>query len=921
MRHRLDLAWAASGMVAIAIGAAATATVFDAAQGRAPAVAAGVVTALVGVIATGSCEQAARLARGTSSRAWRMMEGGAAAFVVAGVLRAVAALGTTRPGRPLAADGPTAVGLLCFVAGALAFQAPEVRWSARRALLDGLLASSAVAFLAWITFLREGDSLERFSGNALVPLLFFPIADVVYCTAILTRRDGHGARHPGGAASSVTLLTVGSCLLAGHLMDLLSATGNNSALPATGVCIAAAMLSLALAGAVFDADPSLRRTIVRQSEGAGDVEGERAELSIARRHISAVVLPTAVMLIGVIGTAVVSSQRALARSSLVLLVLLGLLVLARRILLLFDNAALIDVLERRVEHRAAHAAERELYYRTLVQNASDALAVVGEHGRIVHASGNVRSVLGWTAEHLEGKRLLGIVHREERRMVLDAARAIRDDPGHTHLVECRLVGEDGQVRVVETTIANLLGDPLIKGLVCASRDVSERQMLEQERLVAAYTDYLTGLANRSMLLRALDTAIAESKRRGRIVGLVFMDLDGFKKINDTMGHQAGDLVLQEVANRISRAVRPGDLAARLGGDEFAVLLHELDDSSLLGTVTGRLTHMLAEPIEVDGRRVVVRASVGAALTGPLAATSSELLRNADLAMYSGKTRGKGRIEHFRPELLEALRERTELEGELRRAMEVDELELYFQPLIDLGTDSVRSLEALIRWHHPTRGMLMPGAFIPLAEESDLIIELDRWVLSHAFKALARLAVCPGGASLNIAANVSGRHLAGGELVNDIAGGLLETSVDAGHLTLEVTETVAFEETTEVVTTLQRLRKLGCKIAIDDFGTGSSSLSKLSRLPVDQLKLDGSFIREVTTSLPARAVIAAIVEMAKTLKVDLVAEGIETPGQLDEVRALGITIGQGFHLLRPAPLSDIEALLTERASLSAQTAPS
>jgi EAL domain-containing protein (putative c-di-GMP-specific phosphodiesterase class I) len=298
----------------------------------------------------------------------------------------------------------------------------------------------------------------------------------------------------------------------------------------------------------------------------------------------------------------------------------------------------------------------------------------------------------------------------------------------------------------------------------------------------------------------------------------------------------------------------------------------------------------------------------------MAATSSELLRNADLAMYSGKTRGKGRIEHFRPELLEALRERTELEAELRRAMEIDELELYFQPLLDLRTENIRSLEALIRWHHPSRGMLMPGAFIPLAEESDLIIELDRWVLSHACKALARLALCPGGGSLNIAANVSGRHLAGGELVNDIAGGLLETSVDAGRLTLEVTETVAFEETTEVVTTLQRLRKLGCKIAIDDFGTGSSSLSKLSRLPVDQLKLDGSFIREVTTSVPARAVIAAIVEMAKTLHVDLVAEGIETPGQLQEVRGLGIVIGQGFHLLRPVPLGEIEALLSFRTDI-------
>lgn len=915
MRHRIDLAWAASGMVTIAVTAALVAAAFDASGGRAPAVAAGLVVGLVSLVAAVAAEEASKRARGRVAAAWRLLAVGACATGAGGLLRVLPALGDRRPGATPLAELAALAGAGSLTAAAVLLQPSEIRWAGRRALLDGALAASVVGFLTWITVLRQGSALAGTGFLTAATLTLLPLVDVAYCTAILTRRDVTATRTaPDAGGSSASLLGVGLALLAGHLLALLTLVGTASAWPASGASVAAGMLCLALSAAVFDFDPSVRPEVSRHAGPSAGVEAERAELQVAKRHVSAIVLPTLATVAAMLGTALLAAATTVRVSSLLLLALLAALVLARRVLVVIDNAALVRVLDERVARRAQQAAAREQYYRTLVQNASDALAVVGPDGRVVHASGNVWAVLGWTVEALEGKRLLHIVHPDERRNVLEAGAVIRDDPRHTHLVECRIVGEDGQVRVVETTIANLLGDPLINGLVCAARDVSDRQLLEQEREIAAYTDYLTGLANRSMLLRQLDDAIIASHRRGRIVGLVFLDLDGFKKVNDTMGHQAGDLVLQEVARRITDAVRPTDLPARLGGDEFAVLLHDLEDPSDLGIVTGRLTHALNEPLEVEGRRVVVRASVGAALTGPMASTSSELLRNADLAMYSGKTHGKGRIEHFRPELLTALQERTELEGELRRAMETDELELHFQPVVDLRTERIRSLEALIRWHHPSRGLLMPGAFIPLAEESDLIIDLDRWVLTSACKALVRLARCPGGGTLNVAANVSGRHLAGGELVNDIAGSLLDSGVDAGRLTLEVTETVAFEETTEVVTTLQRLRKLGCKIAIDDFGTGSSSLSKLSRLPVDQLKLDGSFIREITTSKPARAVIAAIVEMARTLHVDLVAEGIETPGQLQEVTNLGIVIGQGFLLRRPLRLTEVQQLL------ALQTAP-
>jgi diguanylate cyclase (GGDEF)-like protein len=429
----------------------------------------------------------------------------------------------------------------------------------------------------------------------------------------------------------------------------------------------------------------------------------------------------------------------------------------------------------------------------------------------------------------------------------------------------------------------------------------------QELRHRALHDALTDLPNRLLLFDRAEHMLRRARWGSAAVGALYIDIDDFKEINDTFGHQVGDEVLQAVAARLRRALRESDTVGRLGGDEFVVLV---DGPSLgagpeleLELVADRLLAALAEPffLEVpDHVEVSVHASIGAALDR--GGSADELVRNADIALYAAKTAGKNRAVVYRPEMQTAAQDRMELEAELRRALDEGELYVLYQPIVDLGTMSTKALEALVRWRHPTRGTLVPDAFIPLAEESGLVVPLGRFVLGEACRQLARWRA--DGHDVGIAVNVSPRQLETDRIVDDVRQAVARHHLPPGCLTLEITETTLMEDTASTIRTLAGLKKLGVRIAVDDFGTGYSSLSYLRKFPIDALKIDRSFIMRLGDNVVSGPLVHTVVELGRALGVETLAEGIEEQSQLAWLRREHCDSGQGF--LFGEPLSPEEA---------------
>ena len=383
-----------------------------------------------------------------------------------------------------------------------------------------------------------------------------------------------------------------------------------------------------------------------------------------------------------------------------------------------------------------------------------------------------------------------------------------------------------------------------------------------------------------------------------MIGVVFIDLDDFKTVNDSLGHAAGDTVLQEVARRLQETVRPADTVARFGGDEFAVLLDEVRDSAEAASIAERILNALELHYDVGGKLVYPRASLGICLAGNgfESAESEELLRNADVAMYMAKRERKGSYRVFEPAMHERVVERLELQAELQRALELDQLELRYQPVVRLEEGADYGVEALLRWMHPTRGMIPPQHFIPLAEETDLIVPIGRWVLEEACRQGVRLHErFPLTTPLTISVNLSAKQLQSETFVDEVRETLDRSGLPPSALVLEITETAMMEDTDLAVRRLHELKSIGVLLAMDDFGTGYSSLSYLSRFPVDLIKMDRSFL---SPEHEDSNLAAAIISLGKSLKLQVVAEGIERPEQIASLRALGCELGQGFLFAKP-----------------------
>ena len=425
----------------------------------------------------------------------------------------------------------------------------------------------------------------------------------------------------------------------------------------------------------------------------------------------------------------------------------------------------------------------------------------------------------------------------------------------------------------------------------------ERRAAEVAR--AAHYDSLTGLANRALFRDRLGRAQLRAARNEQHLGVMLLDIDRFKGINETLGHDAGDFLLTGVAERLRECVREVDSIARFGGDEFAIILEGLVQGESAAIVAERILASVARPFEVAGREVFVTTSAGIAIYPDDGADVSALVKNADSALFGAKAQGRNTYRFYTPDLNARALERLSLETGLRRALEREEFVLYYQPRVELASGRLLGAEALLRWIHPEHGLVPPGSFIPLAEESGLIIPIGEWVVRAAC-AQSRAWQEAGYRPLRIAVNISARQFAHRALRDTVASALQDSGLDAAHLEIELTEGLLMEHTDTVLATLGDLKAMGLLIAIDDFGTGYSSLSYLKRFPIDALKIDQSFVRDITTDANAAAISAAIVALARTLRLNVIAEGVETREQAELLLSQGCAEGQGYLYSRPLP---------------------
>jgi diguanylate cyclase (GGDEF)-like protein len=441
------------------------------------------------------------------------------------------------------------------------------------------------------------------------------------------------------------------------------------------------------------------------------------------------------------------------------------------------------------------------------------------------------------------------------------------------------------------------------------RDVRERKALEDQLRHRAFHDELTGLANRALFEDRLTHALARARRHDGRVAVLFFDLDDFKPVNDALGHAAGDTLLKEVALRMAECLRASDTGARVGGDEFAVLLEDPTVPDDIDDVAGRLLEAIGRPLVVNERELFPSASIGVAVDEGGTATATDLLRDADVAMYAAKRSGKGRVARFEPTMRTMAVDRLHLRADLERAVERDELTLLYQPIVQLDTGDVISVEALARWQHPLRGLLEPGSFIPLAEESGLIVPIGRHLLRRACREAVGwrdAAALPSEVSVSV--NLSARQLQHPDLVADVRSALADSGLSPTRLLLEVTENVLIDDAAVAVEQLEALRALGVRIALDDFGTGYSSLSYVRRFPLDELKIDRSFVDRIAQADGDSALVSTIATLAEQLGLRLVAEGVEREEQAAALRVLQCELAQGFLFARPLESEAVAALL-------------
>ncbi|HLI57534.1 MAG TPA: EAL domain-containing protein [Actinomycetota bacterium] len=768
---------------------------------------------------------------------------------------------------------------LAAVAIASLVRTRSVAWDRARLVLDALIAASSTLLVSWALVL--GPVARQSAGGVLAQSLSvaYPVGDLVLLVLIL-------------AVASRAPRTVGFALIAAGIIWLAVADSAFAYLNLAGIYHGGIL------DAAWDAGFFTLGVAALCPQWTAQVRPRR-DRAIGM-ILPCLPVPAALLVIGFrVGGGGLTPFLAW------LGVGIGALILCRQLVALL---ALTRSLEAKVVERTHEVARNEERYRSLLHHSSDAVLVVDDRLVIRYASTSTDRVLGHHAEDLLGTRLADLLGNDDAKAVEERLGFVALHSGATCTLDHQVRRSDGSMLWAETIAANLLSDPNVSGVVLTVRDVSDRRILEDQLRRLAFQDPLTGLANRALFRDRVEHALRVAKRTGATCGVLFIDLDNFKTVNDSLGHGAGDELLREIGRRLESNLRAGDSVARLGGDEFAVLAENVGDDIEAGRVGARLLATLQSPFHLGGRDLLPQGSVGAAVVWAGQGTVDEILRNADAAMYEAKAAGKGRVALFRPSMHDAAVRRLELESELRRALAAEEFTLMYQPIVALGTGRFAGFESLIRWQHPTRGLIPPAEFIPLAEETGLIIPLGTWILKRACQELADLARSGDLGDVRMTVNISSRQLGDPSFETVVASALAESGIDPGRLVLEITESVLICDGEDIVARMRRLRELGVQFALDDFGTGYSSLGYLRRYPIQILKIDKSFVFALGEGPEETAVVRAILSLAATLGMEVVAEGIESRWQADKLRDLGCGLGQGFLFAAPLPAADLRAAL-------------
>ena len=586
------------------------------------------------------------------------------------------------------------------------------------------------------------------------------------------------------------------------------------------------------------------------------------------------------------------------------------------LVLLFDIYSLYQQFQ--IHRIRRQLMSRDDMFRVISENAADLIAVVDANGKRIYNSPSYERLLGYTAEELRTTSTLEQVHPDDRARVAHAAEQARKS-GYSERIEYRILHKDESWRVLEST-ASAVRDASGKSnsLVIVNRDITDRKRAEERLQHDAFHDALTDLPNRALFLDRLGRAFSRAKRYPEYkFAVLFVDIDDFKKFNDSLGHAAGDDVLVQIAQRLTSSLRKDDTVwrqpqggegppasqdnvARLGGDEFTILIEDIHDASDPIRVATRIQKVLAAtPLSIEGQEVFASASVGIALSTSPHDSAAGLLRDADLAMYRAKALGKARCEVFDTAMHATAVTRLKLETELRKAIEHGELRVHYQPIVRLSDTKIVGFEALVRWERPHVGLVLPAEFIVVAEESGLILPMNRWLrLEACHKMRSWQAEFPSNPPLTLSLNVTAKEFAHPGLINDIVQALEQTGLEPSSLQLEIVETVAMRDAEKPENVLRRAKSLGVRLSIDDFGTGYSSLSRLRHFPADTLKIDRSFISRMDIDADNRAVVRTIVALAHNLGLTVVAEGTETLEEVNELLAIDCEYAQGYFFSRP-----------------------
>ncbi|MFN8095429.1 MAG: EAL domain-containing protein [Vicinamibacteria bacterium] len=754
--------------------------------------------------------------------------------------------------------------------------------------LDAAMVALAGAMVAWHAFIQPTLVHPRRDWEGFTALAYV-VGDVALVTALGFARLGR-ARNVGWP---FVFLAVGVLVRFGadafFWYDVLA--GEPAAVGTTAGLWAAILYNVAWVA--FATSAHVRRRF-------GAEEHEDTPLGRLPRMS---VVPTVAAGVGFVVLAVAMAR---AMSLDVVVIVLGGLgltaaVLARQVVATRAEARLA---EQRVEQQT------EARFRSLVQNASDIVLVVGADGVIAYHSPSAERLLD-RANGLPGQALLELVHPDDRSAVDDLVAHAMASPGATPAAEWRMRWAGGEWHWVEGRAKSVPDDPNLGGLILTLRSVNERKVLEARLAQQAFHDPLTSLANRVLFADRLEHALVRARRGRRPVTVLFVDLDDFKNVNDSFGHAAGDQVLVEVSRRLLACVRAGDTAARLGGDEFAVLLEEGGGLEPAREIATRIAATLQVPFTVAGRHIVLRASIGIAASDEAADSASDVLRNADVAMYRAKQAGKGLVVVFEASMQTAVRDRLELEADVRGALARREMSLIFQPIVALASRRVVGAEALLRWDHRSRGRLRPADFFSAAEAAGVMPELGVWAVEEACRYARDWPVVDETWGLPLlCVNIAPSLLATTDFPEAVARAVSAARLPPGRLVLELTEGAAVEDAARTFSAMRHLRSLGVRLAIDDFGTGYSSLSYLMEMPVDILKLDKLFVDGLGADRSRHLLTRGILDLARALNKLVIAEGVEREEQAARLDEYGCTLGQGYLFSRPVEGPVVESRFAE-----------